>query len=191
VLRSLRDGGHVVGNHTYSHRGLVALAQSGGDVAGEVARTDAIIRPYLSGRVAFFRPPYGNWRAKTRPDGPEDAPTSPVADLLNRDGRLVHYVGPVKWDIVAEDWECWRQGVAPEECARRHLEAIDQKGRGIVLMHDSSEDAALRLRNRTMELTELLVPALEERGYRFVHLDEVPQVRAAIRGVPAKTKPRC
>jgi peptidoglycan/xylan/chitin deacetylase (PgdA/CDA1 family) len=184
VLRELRDGGHLIGNHTYSHPGLVTLAKAGGDVVGEITRADAVIRPFVSGDRVLLRPPYGSWREKSRPDGPEDAPISVVARLLRRSGRLTNYVGPIKWDIVAEDWECWRQGVPAEEGARRHLEAVERVGRGIVLMHDSSDNPEMVPRNRTMPMTRLLVPALRARGYRFVGLDAVPQVRAAGPGLP-------
>src|SRR6266699_1961532 len=50
--------GHTIGNHTYSHPGLVALAEAGGDVVGEIARTDALIREHTSGKPIFFRAPY-------------------------------------------------------------------------------------------------------------------------------------
>jgi hypothetical protein len=148
-------------------------------VVEEVARADAVVRPHARGPV-LLRPPYGSWREMTTPGGPEDAPTSIVAERLRRSGRFHDYVGPVMWDVLAEDWECWRQGVPVEEAARRHLEAIEQAGRGIVLLHDSSEDEALRPRNRTTQMTRLLVPRLEALGYRFVRLDEVPQVRAEL-----------
>jgi peptidoglycan/xylan/chitin deacetylase (PgdA/CDA1 family) len=180
LLRRLRDWGHLIGNHTWSHPGLMDLVRAGGDPVEEVARTDEVIRPFCTGPI-LLRPPYGSWRAKTRPGGPEDAPTSLVAERLRESGRFADYVGPIKWDIVAEDWECWRCGVAEEECARRHLEAIQGIGRGIVLLHDSSDDETLRPRNRTAQMTRLLVPALKARGYRFVGLGEVPQVQAAIR----------
>src|SRR5204862_455355 len=49
VLRELRDCGHLIGNHTYSHPGLATLAKAGGDVVGEVARADAVIRPFVTG----------------------------------------------------------------------------------------------------------------------------------------------
>jgi peptidoglycan/xylan/chitin deacetylase (PgdA/CDA1 family) len=159
----------------------VTLARAGGDVVEEVARAAAVIRPYTSGPV-LLRPPYGSWRDKRRPDGPEDAPTSIVARALRHSGELDDHVGPIKWDVVGEDWECWRRGVSPAECARRHLEAIERIGQGIVLMHDSSEDEQLRPRNGTAEMTRPLVPELKARGYRFVGLDEVPQVRAALQG---------
>lgn len=178
LLRQMADWGHVIGNHTWSHPGLVTLARGGGDVAAEVARCDAVIRPFVRGPL-LLRPPYGSWRDKSRPDGPEDAPTSVVAERLRQSGRFADYAGPVKWDIVAEDWECWRRGVDVDEAARRHLEAIERAGRGIVLLHDSSEDEALRERNRTAEMTMRLVPALKARGFRFVGVEEAPQVRAA------------
>jgi peptidoglycan/xylan/chitin deacetylase (PgdA/CDA1 family) len=176
ILRELRDGGHIIGNHTYSHPGLVTLAKAGGDLVEEIARCDAIIRPFVGDGVVYLRPPYGSWREKSRPDGPEDAPTSIVAEPLRRSGRFHDCVGPIKWDIVAEDWECWRRGVPVEEAARRHLEAAERTGRGIVLLHDSSEDPAMQPCNRTMEMSKLLVPMLKERGYRFIGLDGVPSV---------------
>jgi peptidoglycan/xylan/chitin deacetylase (PgdA/CDA1 family) len=179
TLPRLREWGHIIGNHTYSHPGLVQLVLSGGDVTNELLQTDEIIRPHTAGDTVYFRPPYGNWRQKGRPDGPEDAPRSVVADALNRCAKLSHYVGPVLWDIVAEDWDCWRRRLSPEESAQRHLTEIERVGRGIVLLHDSSEEDDVRPRNRTFELTTLLVPTLVERGYRFVGLDEVPLTRAA------------
>jgi peptidoglycan/xylan/chitin deacetylase (PgdA/CDA1 family) len=178
VLHWLTAWGHRIGNHTWSHPGLVALARAGGDVVGELVRTDALIRPYVHGGVVFFRPPYGNWRERTA-DGQADKPTSIVCDILNASGRFADYIGPVNWDIVAEDWECWRRGVPPEEAARRYLAQAEHVGRGIVLLHDSSEDPAQQPRNRTAQLTRLLVPLLKARGFRFVDLAQVPELRAA------------
>lgn len=187
LLTQLRRSGHRIGNHTWSHAGLVDLAMAGGDVVEEVALADAVIRPFASAPV-LLRPPYGSWRRKTRPGGPEDAPTSIVARLLRASGRFDDYVGPIKWDIVGEDWECWRQGASAEQCAWRHLEAIDRIGKGIVLLHDGCEEKSLRAKNRTMQMTALMVPILRDKGYRFVDLADVPQVRAAMREALAHSK---
>lgn len=181
ALGRLHAWGHLIGNHTYSHPGLVKFVRDREDAAAELERTEAIIRPFRDIPAALFRPPYGNWRDKTSPDGPEDVPNSPVADTLNRSAALAHYVGPVKWEIVGEDWACWQGGLSPGEAARRHLEAVERVGRGIVLMHDSSENQADWPQNRTMEMTKILIPMLRTRGYQFVRLDEAPQVRAAVR----------
>ncbi len=185
LLRQLARWGHLIGNHTYSHPGLVALATAGGDVVGELVRTAAIIEEHVGGGVIFFRAPYGNWREKKSPDSPEDKDTSVVAALLNRRGRLTDHVGPVNWDISAADYEYWKRGAPAEECARAYLEKIERVGRGIVLMHDSSEEDGPRANNRAAEVTRLIVPELKARGYRFVRLDEVPQVRRAVRRATA------
>src|SRR5438270_4764671 len=148
--------GHLVGNHTYSHPGFVDFALAGGDVVGEIVATHRVIEPYLSGTKVYLRPPYGSWRQQTRPHGPQDFPTSVVADRLNENDRFPNYVGPVSWDIVGEDWECWRQGLYPGACAHKYLEATESAGRGIILMHDSSEEEGLRLKNRTFGLTQIL-----------------------------------
>lgn len=181
TLQQLRDWGHLIGNHTYNHPGLVSVALAGGDVVGELKKTDDIIRPYVSSEAVLFRPPYGNWREK-KPDSDEDSDVSLVADILNRSGQFADYVGPINWDIVAEDWECWRQGLSAEECARRYLAEAERIGGGTILMHDSSEEEFVRKRNQTMQMTKILVPALKARGYRLIRLDAVPQVHEAITG---------
>ena len=188
TLRRLSAWGHLVGNHTYSHPGLVALAKEGGDVVGELERTAEVIRPFVAGGVVFFRPPYGNWREKEESDPTRERPTSVVAGVLNSSGRLRDHVGPVNWDVSGHDYDHWRRGAPAEECAAEYLERVANVGRGIVLMHDSSDEEVIRANNRVLELTRLLVPALKGRGYRFVRLDEVPQVRSAC-GRPAREGP--
>lgn len=179
TLEQLRDWGHIIGNHTYSHPGLVSLALAHGDVVGELKKTDDIIRPYIFSEAVLFRAPYGNWR-ETKWNSDEDREVSLVADILNHSGQFADYVGPINWDIVAEDWDCWRQGLSAEECARRYLVETERAGSGIILMHDSSEDEFVRSCNHTMQMTKILVPELKKRGYRFVRLDAVPRVREAI-----------
>ena len=68
--------------------------------------------------AALGDPPAVEYTTNNKLGGPEDAPTSIVAERLRHSGRFDDYVGPVMWDIVAEDWECWRQGVPVEESAR-------------------------------------------------------------------------
>jgi peptidoglycan/xylan/chitin deacetylase (PgdA/CDA1 family) len=181
LLRQLRRWGHLVGNHTYSHPGLVGVATSGGDVVGEVARADAILRAGAPRGPVFFRAPYGNWREKVATGSPQDRRVSVVAGLLNRSGQFAHYVGPINWDISSHDWEYWERGAPAARCAAYCLRRVEEVGRGIILMHDSSENEAVRANNRTYQATRLLVPALRAKGYRFVRLDTIPQVRSARR----------
>lgn len=105
---------------------------------------------------------------------------SPVAVILNRVAECRHYVGPIKWDIVGEDWKFWEGDGPFEACVQAHLDAIARKRRGIVVLHDSSEDAAVAVRNQTCCLTKTIVPILKDEGYRFIRLDQVPRVRSAL-----------
>ncbi len=179
VPRQLQQWKHRIGNHTYSHPGLVAFLEAGGNAVEEIARTDQLLHQSGVGRVVFLRAPYGNWRQK-RPGTEQDRDTSIVADVLNGSGRFPDYVGPINWDISAEDFAFWKRGASAEECARAYLDEIRRVGRGIVLMHDSSEDPDVRTRNRVLEATQLLVPALKAEGYRFVALDDAPQIQSAL-----------
>lgn len=52
VLKSVRDAGHAIGNHTYTHPWLTHLPPSG--VRAELAKTDAVI-----GTTTCMRPPGG------------------------------------------------------------------------------------------------------------------------------------
>jgi len=175
-LAQLARHGHTIGNHTYSHPGLVSVAEAGEDVVSELARTDAIIRDFANKRPVCFRAPYGNWR-QINPSKNADHTQSIVAQRLNHSGQFYDYIGPVNWDISAEDFAFWRRGAAAAEAAEAYRREIDAVGRGIVLLHDSSDDPTIARRNRTLELTMLLVPALKRQGYRFVPIHELPQVR--------------
>ncbi len=181
VLTRLAQWKHTIGNHTFTHPGLVCLAARGGNVLEEVARTSALIRSEVSQPILFFRAPYGNWRETTGTDPAQDRSTSIVAGILNRHIPCRSHVGPINWDISGHDYDYWRKARPVQECATEYLQAIERIGRGIVLLHDSSEDSSIRAANRTCELTKLIVPALKQRRYKFISLDAIPQVRSAIR----------
>lgn len=173
ILASLREHGHLVANHTYDHPSLPAFVARGGDVVDQLARTQAAIADHVEGAVTFFRAPYGDWRLP-------GAEHSNVAEALNGSRLAEHFVGPIGWDIDAGDVGFWRDGRPARECAEAYLDAIERRGRGIVLMHDSTADIdEIRTRNQALAMAQILVPELLRRGFRFVRLDAVPLVVAA------------
>lgn len=173
ILAGLRGAGHLVANHTFDHPSLPIFVARGGDVAAELARTTRVLGPALDGGPWFFRPPYGDWRLKGQA-------ASNVAARLNASPLASTHVGPIGWDIDAGDVGFWRDGRPYQECAAAYLEVIERVGRGIVLMHDSTADIdEIRPKNQALGLARTLVPELLRRGYRFVRLDQVPQVAAA------------
>jgi peptidoglycan/xylan/chitin deacetylase (PgdA/CDA1 family) len=153
----------------------VALAERGGDVVQELWSTDRILQRATGRQPTFFRAPYGNWREKIA-GTTQDKATSLVAQQLNTCGELAHYIGPVNWDISAADYDFWQQQSPAEPCAEAYWHEIERLERGIVLMHDSSEDPLVAAANQTLAVTRLLVPRLKASGYHFVGLEEVPQI---------------
>jgi peptidoglycan/xylan/chitin deacetylase (PgdA/CDA1 family) len=169
TLEAIRAQGHLIGSHTYSHPGIVDLLAAGGNLIEELSKTDRLIRPFASG-VIYFRPPYGSWRETNGDGGPF---RSAAAALLNDSGRFNAYLGPIMWDVTGGDWGCWERDEPVNACAARYLNEIERVGKGIVLMHDSSEIPEIANRNQTLALTLRLVPELKRRGFSFVRLDAV------------------
>lgn len=173
LLALLQEQGHLVANHTYSHPNIVNLHAAGGSVANEIIKTDCLIRNYVHGKIIYFRPPYLAWE--------EDAT---VAHTLNSNLlACLGHVGPIDADIFIKDYNMWGDGRDPEAWANDAMNEVEKNGRrGIILMHDSTAGSAnLRRINRTFELTEILVSRLQRERYRFIRLDEVPQVAHAAR----------
>ena len=158
VLIRVRGLGHRLGNHTWTHPILPTRLTEGADIIDEVRRTAGLLG---RGPIAF-RPPYAEW-------------TLDVAAALNADAALRDaHVGPVGWTVEGRDWEAWRDGHSPREVAMRYLAEIRAKRQGIVLLHDSSADGpAAVVKNRTYDLTRLLVPALRADGFTFGSLDAI------------------
>lgn len=57
LVRRIRDEGHEIGNHSYSHRRQSKLSLS--DIHAEIVRTDEAVREAIGSPPRFFRPPFG------------------------------------------------------------------------------------------------------------------------------------
>ena len=64
LLRRMRDEGHQVGNHSWSHADL--KSESDGGFQQEIGRTDALLRETLGEGDYWLRPPYGFLTAHQR-----------------------------------------------------------------------------------------------------------------------------
>lgn len=171
VPARVRELGHRLGNHTWTHfyGGLPAQLESGGDIVDELMRTAA----FLSGEQALaFRPPYGFWEQNPQ-----------VAATLNADEILgPMHVGPFNWNIHCTDWKSWLEGEDPIDVANCFRADANKQGKGIVLMHDYTAEVhnhpdpkyeIMAERNRADELTRALVPMLLADGFKFVPLAAV------------------
>lgn len=161
AVRTTHALGHTIGNHTYNHPALTKSS----DPVSEIAKTDALIAPYIENNTFLFRAPFGDW-------------SQALPGILNNTS-LKKYVGSIFWDIGGElsggfaaDWACWGKSISVEDCGDMYLKEMSFRGRGIVLAHD--------VHSRTVDMFKYMVPEMRARGYQFVTVDKVPNIAAKI-----------
>ena len=183
VLRRIAAEGHLLANHSADHALLGKRYVRHPELLfNELRQVDDEIAPLMpTNALFFFRAPYGSWRPAE-------------AALLNADPDLKKYIGPIYWDeggnvsldkngyvLSSADWDCWRRKWEATICAKGYLREIRRKNGGVVLIHCISGKAA--------ELVQDIVPALEEEGYSFVRVDQVPTYRQYETPPPTDAEP--
>jgi peptidoglycan/xylan/chitin deacetylase (PgdA/CDA1 family) len=140
LVKAVKDAGHQVATHTWSHRNLKKLAPAA--VRSEIGRgLDAVHKADSSLRPTLFRAPYGNW-----------SPTA-LAACASMGQRSI------MWTVDPRDWE--EPGAAT--IASRVMSQVGD--RSVVLTHDGGGD-----RSQTVAALRLFIPQLLASGYRFVSL---------------------
>lgn len=110
MVRRIRDLGHAVGNHSWSHE------QAPTDPAGQITQTDAAFQSALGFTPALFRPPFGNME-------------NGVAAQAMRRGK-----GCFLWSVDPNDW------ATPGTSAIVERVVNGATPGGIVLLHDAGGD---------------------------------------------------
>ncbi|PSJ30344.1 polysaccharide deacetylase [Streptosporangium nondiastaticum] len=142
-LARMREHGHAIGNHTWSHPFLPELSRP--QLAEQIDRTaEAIAEASGGGRPRLFRPPYGSR-------------TPEVMGWLKESGTTT-----VLWDVAPDDWAL-RQADA---IARDVL--ADVRPGSVILLHDGGGD-----RSPTVDSLPLIIEGLLERGFDFVRVDDM------------------
>ncbi|MFN7729548.1 MAG: polysaccharide deacetylase family protein [Bdellovibrio sp.] len=180
VLEQMRNDGHIIANHSYSHQNLASnlyLTDLGALMHQTQSSHDQIKTFMNPAHRLYFRAPYGAW-------------TASHAAKLNAIPELAEYIGPVFWSAGGEvapkqprpltadeifsaaDWDCWtdnpEKGIKPisvDVCAAGYLKEIERLQGGVILMHDKDM--------RTVQMTAKLLPKLIAAGYEFILLDEI------------------
>jgi len=159
LLKQVSKMGHLIANHTFDH--MSCNEGTGVQAAKQIIKTDKIIDKVRT-PLRLFRPPYLTWHWT-------------VAGQLNWTAAS-RDIGPVWCDISGDDWECWQQGQDATTCANKYFSLIQDKCKGIVLMHDSSWEGDIRVNNLTFQTVKILIPQLITKGYTFIRLDSIPQI---------------
>lgn len=125
ILKRMNEEGHVIGNHTYSHKNLYRLKSQ--KIFEEIDKTNQVIEMMTHKPVQYFRPSYGNFNNK-------------IAKLTD--------MQIVLWNIDSLDWKIKNSNkIANRVINKAHDGAI-------ILMHDiykSSVKAALKIIDKLQE----------------------------------------
>jgi peptidoglycan-N-acetylglucosamine deacetylase len=142
TVRRIRDAGHTIGTHSYSHP-LTFHRMSLERAQFEINEGIASVTSALG-------------------DGTGPAPFFRVPGLLRADG-VEHYLASRNlqvWsaDFLADDWT----RIGPAQVYSRALQRIEADHKGILLLHD--------IQVKTVEALPYLLRELKRRGYRVVQV---------------------
>ncbi|MEU6895940.1 polysaccharide deacetylase family protein [Streptomyces sp. NPDC046557] len=142
-LTRMREQGHAIGNHTWSHPFLPELTRP--QLAEQISRTAEAIADASGGEAPrLFRPPYGSR-------------TPQVMDwLADTDATTV------LWDVAPDDW-----ALRQADAIARDVLAEVRPG-SVILLHDGGGD-----RSPTVASLPPIIEGLLERGYAFVRADDM------------------
>lgn len=150
LVRQVRAGGHLIGNHTWSHPLL--MTRSPRRVREELAATNAELEDILGERIRYFRPPHGG----RRPD-------------VLRAAREMGLV-PVLWNAMGCDW---RPISSTQILANldRGISRNRRHGMGSnILLHDGGQAGIGQERSQTVVATKELLGSWSGRT-RFVTVE--------------------
>lgn len=146
IARQVRDLGHEIGNHTYSHPRLIFCSRS--RIREEIDATQKAILRATGVEPRLFRAPYG------------------IRWFGLRQALQEHGLTGVMWSVIAHDWEWEGDEIA------RHLLTHVSKG-GIICLHDGDGISPHANRHNTVLALRHVIPKLYERGYSFVTAGEM------------------
>jgi peptidoglycan/xylan/chitin deacetylase (PgdA/CDA1 family)/GT2 family glycosyltransferase len=168
LLREEVQGGHVIGDHTYSHPDLAKTADWRSRL--EIDGAAWAVEGATGRRPLLFRSPYGNGDA------------APNNHKLGAD-QLASDLGfhPVGWTDDTDDWK----QPGPGNIVKAALGQLSE--RTIVLLHDGGGP-----RGQTVAALPQIIEALKARGYLFTTADALdgatPEAYAVRRGLAASVR---
>lgn len=142
LVRRIRDEGHVIGNHTYSHPYLYLMSRGG--IAAEIDRTQDVLEKISGRRPRLFRPPFGvRWFS--------------LWPLLRERGMTM-----VLWSVRGYDAGLDAPGIVKTTLEQLHPGAI-------ILLHDGFETKPVAAidRSATVRALPSIIEGARRSGYEF------------------------
>jgi peptidoglycan/xylan/chitin deacetylase (PgdA/CDA1 family) len=146
VARAVRQAGHTIGNHSYSHS--LYCFRSGRFIEEDLRRAQEAIEAHTGSRPLWFRAPFGaRWFG------------------VGRAQRRLRLTG-VMWTAIGYDWSLRADAVVERIAQRISCGSI-------LCLHDGRELRAKPDIGVTVEAVRRLVPVLLDRGYEFETLSRL------------------
>jgi peptidoglycan/xylan/chitin deacetylase (PgdA/CDA1 family) len=148
-VRNLRDAGHSIGTHTQNHplsMDRMPIDRARQEIDDGIASVKAALGDDTA-LAPFYRNP-GLLRA------------GDVEDYLASQG-----IQTWSADFLADDW----RHVSPSRVFDLAIKRLEEKGRGILLLHD--------IQTRTVAALPSILHELKARGYRIVHVSSGEECR--------------
>jgi len=162
VTRRIWDEGHEIGNHTFTHPNMATVSRR--RAALELNATQRALESALGRSTTLFRVPYN---ADAEPSNAAEAMPLQVATALG-------YV-TVGEQLDPQDWNLYRETATGEEETRGTadiVESILRQARtvrgNVLLLHSAGGD-----RSRTVDALRIVVPLLQQDGFRFVRVSDL------------------
>jgi len=150
LVRQIAEAGHLIGNHSWSHRNL-ALAPAR-LIDEELRRTTETLEQIIGAPVRTFRPPFGARRPA-------------VLRIARRLGLV-----PVLWNAMTSDWKIPSAEAIAERLART-IDRLQWRGRAAnIVLHDGSHAEPAADRAPSVAAAEKLI-ARYKQSRRFVRVD--------------------
>ena len=145
LVNRMFDEGHLVCNHTYSHKSMVNISLEA--FTKEIKKLEDVCQEYTGKELSkYYRPPEGKF----------DTASLGYANELG--------YRTVFWSIAYADWDNGKQ--MSESAAKEKIMSNIHNG-AIILLHPTSET--------NVKILEGVIIELKNMGYRFGSLDEIPK----------------
>lgn len=166
IARSIREAGHEIGNHTYSHARLCPRLswdlnlKSAAAIDREFSQAQEIFTAEVGVAPSLLRAPYGlRWFG--------------IGSVQKR----LHLMG-VMWTVIGHDWEWPADRIAG-------LVLRKASPGGIVCLHDGRDVRPRPDMAETLSAVQRIVPVLKDQGYSFETVSELLRPDSAIPGRPS------
>lgn len=142
IALEVKNRGHVIANHTFTHPFLTFESTS--SVRGELEQCRAALTAAVGEHSNLFRPPWGARRPAVL--------------------RTARQLGlqPIMWSVTGFDWDAR----SAEYIEKKVIARV--QGGDVILLHDGGHKAFGADRSHTVKAVEALIPRYKSEGYEFV-----------------------